>query len=234
VSTNDFIHFQERPSDSPFIERVWCSSSTRAGTFLSMAASHCGIVFSRHRGTARATIRGPETKATLADCPSDGEWIGITFRLGAFLPHFPAGVLRDRQDVDLAGGTSRTFQLLGQAWEYPDFNNAESFVAKLAREGGIVRDPLIGAALHGEEKDRSRRTVQRHFLHATGMTYDTYRQIERARFAVRLLREGMSVLDATFQAGYFDQAHLTRSLRRFVGDTPTQARQGERQLSLLY
>jgi hypothetical protein len=199
-----------------------------------MAASHCGIVFSRHRGKVRATLRGPETKATFADCPADGEWFGITFRLGAFLPHHPAGVLRDRQDLHLAEGMSRTFWLLGQAWECPHFDNAESFVAKLAREGVIVRDPVVGAALDGEEKDRSRRTVQRHFLHATGMTYNTYRQIERARYALRLLRAGVSVLDATFQAGYFDQAHLTRSLRRFVGDTPTRVQHRERQLSLLY
>lgn len=233
MSTN-FLFFDDRPSDSPFVERVWRSHSVRAGTFLSAAASHCGIVFSRHRGTVRATLRGPETKATIAECPAEGEWIGISFALGTVLRGYPALTLRDRQDAELPGATSRTFWLLGEAWEYPDFDNADSFVARLERAGVIARDPAVSAALGGERTKLSRRSEQRHFLHATGMTHGTHRQIERARHAVALLRGGASVLDAVEQAGYFDQAHLTRSLRRFIGDTPARVRRRERQLSLLY
>ena len=43
MSLNDFLIFDDRPSDSPFVERVWRSHSTRAGSFLSVAASYCGI-----------------------------------------------------------------------------------------------------------------------------------------------------------------------------------------------
>jgi hypothetical protein len=180
------------------------------------------------------TLRGPETKATIAECPADGEWFGINFGLGTYFPRYPADMLRDRQDVDLPEITSRKFWLLGEAWEWPDFNNAETFVAKLVRAGVITRDPSVSAALRGEWTKCSSRTAQRHFLHATGMTHNTYRQIERARYALNLLRQGASAIDAACQAGYFDQAHLTRSLRRFVGDTPTRLRQREHQLSLLY
>lgn len=231
---NDFLVFEDRPSDSPFIDRVWRSYSTRAGAFLSMAASHCGIVFSRHEGKVRATLRGPETRATIAECPADGEWLGVTFELGILFPAYPAANLRDRQDVDLPARSARTFWFVGEAWEYPDFNNVESFVAKLVRAGVISRDLSVQAALRGERAEMSPRTEQRHFLRATGMTYSTYRQIERARYVIGLLRQGVSVLDATYQAGYFDQAHLTRSLQRFVGDTPARVRRMERQLSLLY
>ena len=234
MSASDFLVFEDRESDSPFVERIWRSYSTRAGSFLSVAASHCGIVFSRHAGRVRVTLRGPETKATIADCPADGEWLGIRFGLGTFLPHYPAGVLRDRQDVDLPSASSRKFWLLGRAWEYPDFDNAESFVARLVEAGIITRDPAVGAALGGEPTALSRRSVQRHFLHATGMTHDTYRQIERARRALELLRRGAPIQDAVHGAGYFDQAHLTRSLRRFSGETPARIRRREHQLSLLY
>ena len=34
-----FIYFDDRPSDSPFIERVFRCRSDRAGTFISMATS---------------------------------------------------------------------------------------------------------------------------------------------------------------------------------------------------
>jgi methylphosphotriester-DNA--protein-cysteine methyltransferase len=37
-----------------------------------------------------------------------------------------------------------------------------------------------------------------------------------------LLRQGASILDTVYQAGYFDQPHLTRALKRFTGQTPAQ------------
>jgi AraC-like DNA-binding protein len=61
-----------------------------------------------------------------------------------------------------------------------------------------------------------------------------FRQIERARYATNLLREGVSILDVVHRAGYFDQAHLTRSLKRFIGETPTEVIQRQKQLSFLY
>jgi hypothetical protein len=68
-----FITFDDRPSDSPFIERVWRSRSDRADTFLSIAASHFEMVVTRLLGQTCLTLRGPETKATTADCPAEGE-----------------------------------------------------------------------------------------------------------------------------------------------------------------
>ncbi len=234
TSTNDILVFDERPSDSHFVERVWRSHSTRAGAFLSVAASHCEIVFTRLLGKVSVTLRGPETRATVADCPGDGEWFGIRFAFGTFLPEFPAATLRDRQDVDLRDSTCRTFWLSGSAWEYPSFENAETFVARLAKAGVIARDPVVSPAQSGDWAYLSPRSRQRHFLRSTGLTIGAYRQIERARHATSLLRQGGSIQDAVAQAGYFDQAHLTRSLTRLVGETPARVRRQEHQLSLLY
>ena len=80
----------------------------------------------------------------------------------------------------------------------------------------------------------SRRSVQRHFLLATGMTHRTYRQIQRARYAAGLLRSGASIAEAVHQAGYYDQAHLTRSLTRLIGRPRRGSGATERQLSFLY
>jgi hypothetical protein len=73
------IVFEDRLSDSPFIERVWRSHSERPGTFRSVAASTFEMVLSRHGGRTFFTLRGPETQMTLADLPADGEW---TIELG--------------------------------------------------------------------------------------------------------------------------------------------------------
>jgi len=76
--------------------------------------------------------------------------------------------------------------------------------------------------------------TERHFLQATGMTHSALRQIERARHATTLLRSGVAIGDVVHEAGYFDQAHLTRSLRHFIGVTPAKLARGEQQLSFLY
>jgi methylphosphotriester-DNA--protein-cysteine methyltransferase len=66
------------------------------------------------------------------------------------------------------------------------------------------------------------RTVRHRFLRATGLTQLHIYQAERARRAEALLRQGVSILDTVFEAGYYDQPHLTRSLKRFIGHTPAQ------------
>jgi hypothetical protein len=198
-----------------------------------MAASHWEMVVTRHRGKAFLTVRGPETKATPADCPAEGEWVSIRFKLGTFMPLLPARNLRDRRDVNLPGATNRSFWLNGSAWEYPDFENAEIFVKRLVRDGLIAVDPSVESILQGQPPQQSLRSAQRHFLRATGITYSTIRQIERARHATNLLKQGVSILDAVHQAGYFDQAHLTRSLKQMIGQTPAQIIRAEEQLSFL-
>lgn len=229
-----FLDFDEQPSDSPLVERIWRSRSQRAGTFVSVAANHFEIVLTRCGGDAFMTLRGPETKSSLADCPADGEWVAIRFALGTFMPGLPPGALRDRQDVTLPAASSRAFWLNGSAWEYPTFDNAESFVARLARKGVIAHDPIVDAVVHGRPSGRSARSVERHFLDATGLTPRQAQRIERARHAANLLRDGRSILDVVHDAGYFDQAHLTRSVKALIGQTPGQIRRGEQQLSFLY
>jgi hypothetical protein len=228
------FHFQDRLSDSPFVERVWTAQSVRAGQFLSVASGNSEIVVSRLRGQTFITVRGPETKATNAECPAEGDWLGIRFKAGAFLPAFLPGTVRDRNDVNLPEATQRSFWLTGSAWEYPTFENADTFVARLVKKGVLVRDRLVDAVLRGEPQASSQRAAQRHFARATGLTQATYRKIERARFATNLLLDGVPIVDVVHLAGYFDQPHLTRSLKLLMGQTPVEIARGKTQLSYLY
>ena len=228
------LDFEDRPSDAPFVEKVWRSRSERGGPFVSIAQSNFEMAVTRHRGRTFITLRGPETQATRADCPADGEWVGIRFRLGTFMPRLTPGDLRDRHDVTLPGATGHSFWLDGSACDYPDFENADTFVDRLARKGLIVRDPIVSALLSGDADARSIRSAQRHFRRATGISYAAIRQIERARQATLLLRDGVPILDVVHDAGYYDQAHLTRSLGRFIGQTPLAVSRMAEQLSFLY
>jgi methylphosphotriester-DNA--protein-cysteine methyltransferase len=97
-----------------------------------------------------------------------------------------------------------------------------------------LQNQSVNTALRGHPQERSTRTAQRRFLQATGVTHSAVRQIERARHATNLLKQGVSILDAVHDAGYYDQAHLTRSLKRLIGQTPAQVLRAEKQLSFLY
>lgn len=219
--SNQMLDFDARPSDSPLVETIWRSQSERAGEFLSVAASHWEMVITRLAGNIHVTVRGPETQAKPAHCPADGDWLGIVFRLGAYMPHLPTIKLVD-DEINLPEAGGRSFWLHSSAWEFPSYETADDFVAKMVRQGLLVHEPIVAAALQNQATDLSLRSVQRRFLHATGLTRGAVSQIERARNAVSLLQQGVSILDTVDLAGYADQPHLTRSLKRLVGQTPAQ------------
>ena len=217
-----FVLEDERSANSSFVEMVWRTHSERAGTFTSVAASNWEMVFATFNGQTMITARGPETKASEADYPADAEFFGIAFKLGTFMPHLPVRTLLDRRDATLPEASSNSFWLHGSAWELPTFENADVFVDRLIRQGILVRDPVVEAAIQGHTPDMSARSLQYRFLRATGLTHKTIQQIERARSAVSLLERGTPISDTAFELGYFDQAHLTNSLKRFIGRTPAQ------------
>ena len=217
--------FATRSADSSLVEMVWHTHSERAGTFTSVAVSNWEMVITTLGAKTTITARGPETKASQADFPADAEFFGITFKLGTFMPHLPLKTLLDRQDMTLREASSKSFWLHGSAWELPTFENTDVFVDRLIREGILVCDPVVEAAIQGHTPDMSIRSLQYRFLQATGVTHKTIQQIERAHSAVSLLERGTSISDTAFELGYFDQAHLSNSLRRFIGRTPAQIAQ---------
>jgi hypothetical protein len=228
------IIFDERPSDSPYVERVWRSYSEDGGLFTSIASSHWMMVIEKLNGKLKLYVQGPETDPTLAYCPPDGEWLGIIFKFGTFMPYLPTINLVNN-GVNLPETAGRSFWLQGATWQFPTYENADTFAERLVRQDMLVREPLVDSVLRAKPNDLSLRSAQRHFRRATGLTHTYAYQIERARYATLLLRQGMSILDTVYQADYFDQSHLTRSLKRFIGKTPSQLdRNQPEQLSFLY
>ena len=99
--------------DSPYIERVWRGRSDGGGPFLSVAAGHLELVVTRLADFTMVTLRGPETRATTIECPPDGEWAAIRFRLGVHMPSLPTHLLLDHRDVNLPVSADGSFELQG-------------------------------------------------------------------------------------------------------------------------
>jgi AraC-like DNA-binding protein len=216
-----FPEFEVRPSDSPLVERIWRSHSERADSFTAISDVCWSMVISKCQGRIELSIHGPETGATGKYFPAEMEWLGIDFKLGTFMPHIPPGSLVD-WIITLPEAAEHTFWLGNSAWQFPNYENADTFVDRLVREGLLTNDPAVTAIQQGQSPKMSLRTVQYRFLSSTGLSQRTIRQIERARYAATLLKQGVSIFDTVYQAGYSDQAHLTRSLKHFIGHTPAE------------
>lgn len=226
---------ENRPSELPYVERVWRSRSEDVSRMMSVATSHWELVFWERRGEVQAAVLGPEPRASWAPVPGDAVFFGISFALGTSMPHIPVSTLVGG-NAAIPDVTRRSVWLKGSAWHVPDYDNAEAFVLRMVRAGIVDVDPVVPAVLGGTRPDISDRTLQRRFVTATGLSQGAIRQIHRARQAAVLVQDGLPAHAIVHRLGYFDQPHLARSLKRYVGRTATQlsARDTAEPLSLLY
>ncbi len=217
------LRFETRRSDSIWIDTVWTSTSDQVTTMTSVAGTHWGLVFWARDGRSFAAVTGPETRTRTAPVPEDAIFTGIEFATGTTLRAVLTPALVDG-GIELPDTTARTFRLDGTRWSTPGPDDAEALVSALVRAGVVVRDPLVADVLRGHRPDVAARTVQRRFRAATGLTHGTIRQIDRARTAAGLLTAGTTAPDVVAELDYFDEPHLARALRTYIGRTAGQLR----------
>lgn len=191
----------------------------------SVAGVCWGLVFWEQKGRTCAAITGPETRTSTAPVPEGATFTGIEFAVGTSLRAVPTSALVNG-GIELPDTTRRTFRLDGGRWETPGPDDAEDLVERLVRAGVVVGDPLVAEVLRGHRPEVSGRTVERRFRAVTGLTRGGVRQIERARKAAELLAIGEPAADVVAELDYFDDSHLARALRSYVGRTARQLREG--------
>ena len=215
------IIYQERVPDSPYIEKIMHGWTAADETFVRPAEAHWHMVFSKRNGCTYPLIVGPWTPAGVASWTKDAEILWIKFKLGIFIPHLPTRNLLNTETV-LPKAASKSFWLKSSAWQFPNFENADTFVEKLVRAEVLVCDRVVTAALQDQLPEMPSRTIRHRFLQATGLSQNHIRRLERAQQAAALLEQGNSILDVVSEVDYADQSHLTRSLKKFTGYTPSQ------------
>jgi len=216
------ILYEERASDSPFIDTVMRGRTVDDGSTLRPAEVHWHMVFTRYQGQFFPFVVGPWRTSGVVNFTEGAEILWVRFKLGAFMPHLPTRNFLDSETA-LPGAAKRdSFWLHGSAWQFPDFENVENFVERLARDETLVRDPLVETALNEHAQDVSDRTLRHRFLRATGVSQNHIRQFERAQRAAALLGRGRPIIDTVYELGYFDQPHMTHALKQVTGLTPGQ------------
>ena len=213
--------FEERLSASPFVETITHGRTAGNGSTIRPAESHWHLVLVRYQDKEQMIVTGPLTTSGVVPFTEGAEILWVKFKLGAFMPHLPLQNMLNTETA-LPKGAGNSFWLHSSTWQFPDANNIDTFIERLVRAGVLARDRVVENVLQDQPAEMSARTLRHRFLRATGLTHGQIRQIERAQRAAALIQQGASILDTVYDAGYYDQPHLTRSLKQWVGFTPAQ------------
>jgi hypothetical protein len=217
------FEYEDKQSSSRFVDLVWKTHDTSDGIYLAAADACWDLIFIRSGDETTVLLSGPSSKITPVPYKAGNRNFGIRFVRGSFLTHVPTTTMVDTTEA-LPMPSRDTFELAGIEWPVPTYETVDGFVAELERTGLLSDDPIVMAALSGEDPLMSARSVQRHVSHVTGLTANRIRQIVRARTAAEMLQRGDSILDVAHELGYADQAHLSRDLKRMTGFTPGQTK----------
>lgn len=216
------VEEEERVADSPLvasIRRVRYRANTRE---MVLPDGSWDLLFMRPAGGPMIAVQTGQIVAPLqADHEPGDELLVVAFKPEVYLPRLP-GHKTFQLGVARPVERDRSFWIDSERLEIPSFDNVEHLVAAMARKGLIERDPVVARALQGNSQRLDERSIQRHFAAVTGMSFKGFQQISRAREAARLLRSGRSPSQVAAELAFTDQAHMTHSLKRFLGQTPAQ------------
>ena len=208
-----------RPADSPFVHSITHWTIGTDDTAIATPDGCWDFVVLKRDTQTTILLTGQTTIAVPLNFAPGDEIMTISFKASAFLAFITSSALLDHAII--LSKTHNSVQLASDVFEIPTFANAEAFAQSLVSKGHLYQDDVVEALLANHPLAYSPRSVQRHFMRTTGMTYTYFRQIQRARRAAALLQSGHLASEVAYESGYADQAHMSRSLKRILGQTPT-------------
>jgi hypothetical protein len=210
---------------SPIVESVTRTTFSGDGSILLQPDGCWDFVIMKTEDGVMVLRTGLTTKSFEHHYRDGDETLSIAFKPSVYMPLMPGERMLDEGVLLDTIGHDR-FWLGTEVMEIPTFETADSFVAHLLANSAVEDNTLVASVVSGHPMAMSERTMQRHFLKTTGLTYKTFTQIERAQKALTLLQQGRPAADVAFALGYSDQPHMIRSLKAIMGVTPGQLPRG--------
>ena len=160
---------QRRGSDSPYIDRVTQSFAISDGTYLATPDGMWDLIMSEEPNGSRVVfITGQATKSARLHYKAGQHAVVISFAAGAYLLPFRGAPFNDNY-IMLTMPDSDHFELAGQVFPLPTYENAEEVVVRMATCGLLVNDAVVDSVILGQPKAASKRSVERHFKYVTGV-----------------------------------------------------------------
>ena len=210
---------EQRP-DSPYVSMKWHAAQVdHGGIHKGLAMEYWTFFFRQEDGGIEAFVGAPHTAVLPLPYKPGGIYWGVLLKAHLFMPWL------SKQKIPPHGFSlpikKGKMLVYNQEVPLPSYECAEEFIEELVKRKIILPHPLVEKALKGTPT-LSERTVQRHMLQIAGLTRRDLWRVRRARHAYALLQSGRSIADVVTEAGYTDQAHLTKSLKLLAGQTPGQ------------
>lgn len=214
---------------------AWSRRSTAGGPAVFRIVPDACVDVIWHRESGRLFVAGPDTRAHVTP-NSPGELVGVRFATGRSAAGLgvPADALRDAR-VDLAELWPERAGRLAEALAATGTGNRAQTLLVSAVLAGVRRDPdptvpaVLALARDGARVGAiadaiglTERQLHRRSLAAFGYGPKVLQRVLRFDRAMRLARGGTGPADVAHEAGYADQAHLSREVRAFAGVTLTE------------
>lgn len=217
--------YEEQHLDSPYIECVWRAQAVRNERYLVAAVEYWDIWFSRQLdGQMVAALSGPTVGHRWVESVVGEYGWGVQLRAHIVVPGVSARLVLGEKDHWVEEGH---VTITRRAYFHPPVRRARNVRQQTHRTGY----PSIRRR-RPPRPDQQRRRLLRTSLAAPSTGGDrTNPQADRSIVPCpRSLRSATAGLttraNAPRAAGFSDQAHLTRSLRAFHGQTPARILSG--------
>jgi AraC-like DNA-binding protein len=237
----------------PFVRLVWCSDTPAGGGLERVLPTGSMHVVIRLNDTplrlvtedgpivvGTSVVGGARSSSYVKDVTAPARSVGAWLHADAALPllGLPAGdVAEQHVSLEDVWGSSAAV-LRERLLESRSAAEAlDHFERELARRLPAVRGvhPLVAHALARlredvpvgqvvEESGYSHRTVASVFREAVGLTPKVWCRVQRFQRAITAIASGRALGSVAAEAGYADQAHLTREFVEIAGLTPSAYR----------
>lgn len=212
---------RRRKSKNPFIDTVTQSIAITDGTYLVTPDGSWDLIVAKDAdGSQIIFITGQVSKPSRLDYKTGQRSVVISFAAHTYLTLFYGAPFTDDYCM-LSMPDAEHFELAGHVLPLPTYENAERIVAQMAEDGLLATDAVVAGVIRGTPKAASKRSVERHFKTTTGLSPKKIAAIRRAGQAVRRLKSGDNPSVVAADAGYYDQSHLAKELRRLMDATPS-------------
>jgi hypothetical protein len=214
------IH-ERRDPDNPYIDTIWRTQNLSDGVYSATPDGSWDLIVAIFQdGSRQMMLTGQATKPQEVPYQGGTGSVVISFAPGAYMPQYPAEERIDSLEM-LPNFDPEHFMLAGHTFAFPTFEDAEELVEKLVALGILKNDSVVDGELRGSPKAMTKRAKQRHFARTTGLNQQYLQQIKRAQQAVKLLQEGKKPIEVAMEAGYTDQPHLAKSLKKIMDVKPS-------------
>lgn len=224
-----------------YVSQYWLSLNNTSPVYAALPDGCLDLVIEVTTNGYRSWIYGSTTRPTAIPCRAGTHYLGIRFRPGQsrhFIDAAAQEITDGREDLR----TLMRFPSQRVAAHIATealFDELDEILIEALRRAPPIESYIDGIvrhidAQHGDTRiddvaarfSKSRRQMERAFLQTVGVPLKFFCMISRLRHAAELITHptSRSLTGIAHDAGYSDQAHMTRDFTRLAGVSPGQLR----------